>query len=69
MSDQSLRMQYSDDGGRNVSNWREEPIGEVGEYGKRISFERLGQFRQRTVRIQCSSPRKRDFLGVVGVIK
>jgi hypothetical protein len=69
VSDQFLRLSYSDDGGHNQSNWREEPIGEVGEYGKRITFDRLGQFRQRTVRIQCSSPRKRDFLGVVGVVK
>lgn len=68
MSDQYLRMGYTDDS-RNEVNWRQEPIGEVGEYGKRISFERLGQFRQRTVRIQISSPRKRDFLGVVGVVK
>ncbi len=65
--DHWLRIRYSDDGGHNLSNWRQESIGKVGEYGTRIVFDRLGQFRQRT--ITCSSPRKRDFLGVVGTIK
>lgn len=69
MSDQYLRMRYSDDGGHNLSNWREESIGEVGEYGKRVIFDRLGQFTQRTVTISCSSPRRRDFLGMVGTIR
>lgn len=69
MSDHYLRMQYSDDGGHNQSNWREESIGDVGQYTTRVIFDRLGQFTQRTVTIQCSSPRRRDYLGMVGTIK
>lgn len=69
MTDQYLRMAYADDGQPNFSNWQEEPIGEVGEYGKPITFTRLGSFRQRVVRLTCSSPRRRDLLGAVVVLK
>lgn len=69
MSDQYLRMAYADDGQPNFSNWQAEPIGEVGEYGKRITFTRMGSFRQRVVRLTCSSPRRRDILGAVAVLQ
>jgi len=69
MSDQYVRVQFADDGQPIFDNWREEPIGEVGEYGKRITFTRLGSFRQRVVRIRCSSPRRRDLLGAVVVLQ
>lgn len=69
MSDQYVRVQFADDGQPIFDNWREEEIGEVGEYGKRITFTRLGSFRQRVVRIRCSSPRRRDLLGAVVVLQ
>jgi hypothetical protein len=65
MSDSSVRLQYSDDGGENWSNWEQESIGEVGEYGTRPVFTRLGSTYQRVWRIHCSSPRRRDLLGGV----
>lgn len=65
MTDQFIRMSYADDGQPNFSNWEEEPIGEVGEYGLRVTFTRLGSFRQRVFRLQCSSPRRRDVLAAV----
>lgn len=67
--DQYIRLQYSDDGGYNWSNWDQEPIGEVGEYGKRVVFTRMGSCRQRVLRIRCSSPRKRDLLGGAVVVQ
>lgn len=69
MSDQYVRLQYSDDGQPNFSNWQEESIGEVGEYGKSITFTRLGSFRNRVIRIRVTSPRKRDVLGAVAVLQ
>lgn len=69
MSDQKVRLQYSDDGGHTLSEWREESIGKVGEYQNRVTFDRLGQFIQRTGTIRCSSPCRRDLFGVVGIIK
>lgn len=68
MTDQYVRMQYSSDGQPNFSNWDEQPIGEVGEYGLRITWTRLGDYRQRVYRFRCSSPRKRDMLELVGAV-
>lgn len=66
MSDQYVRMQYADDGQPNFGNWDNQPIGEVGQYAKRIVWTRLGSYRQRVYRFRCSSPRKRDMLALVG---
>lgn len=63
--DHFLRMQYSDDGGYNWSNWEQETIGAVGEYGTRVVFTRLGSFRNRVVRVRCTSPIRCDILGAV----
>lgn len=68
MSDSAVRLQYSDDGGYNWSNWEEESIGEVGDYQTRVVFTRLGQTIQRVWRITCSSPRRRDLMGAVVAI-
>lgn len=69
MSDNEVRMAYSDDGQPNFSNWAAEPIGEVGQYGLRIVWTRLGSARQRVYRFECSSPRKRDMLALVASIQ
>jgi len=63
--DHHIRLQYADDGHPNFSNWEEETIGATGEYGLQVVFTRLGAFRNRVMRIQCSSPRRRDVLGAV----
>lgn len=67
--DNYVRVQYSDDGGNNWSNWDQVSIGEVGEYAERPVFTRQGNTRQRVYRIRCSSPRKRDLLGAVIVVQ
>jgi len=69
MSDHYLRMQYSDDGGNNFTDWEEESIGEVGEYGQRVVFTRLGSFRNRVIRIRCTAPRRCDVLGAVAALQ
>jgi Phage stabilisation protein len=67
--DHFVRIQYSDDGGYNWSDWDQEDIGATGEYGKRIVFTRQGSTYNRTYRISCSSPRRRDLLGGAIVIQ
>jgi hypothetical protein len=67
--DHYVRLQYSDDGGYNWSNWAQEDIGATGEYGKRMVFTRQGSTRNRTYRISCSSPRMRDLLGGAVVLQ
>ena len=69
MSDQFVRMQYADDGQPNFGNWSEREIGEVGQYGLRIVWTRLGSCRQRVYKFSCSSPRRRDMLALVGAFK
>ena len=69
MSDHVVRMTYSDDGQPNFGNWQEESLGDVGQYGVRVVFTRLGQFRQRVIRIRVSSPRKRDLIGAVAKLQ
>ena len=68
-ADREVRMQYADDGQPNFSNWGAESIGEVGEYGERVAWTRLGSARQRVYRFECSSPRKRDLLTLVAVFE
>ena len=67
--DHFVRIQYSDDGGYNWSNWDQESIGATGEYGKRMVFTRQGSTRNRVYRITCSSPRRRDLLGGAVVVQ
>jgi len=69
MSDATVRLRYSDDGSHNLSEWQAESIGEVGQYGVRVVFTRLGSFYTRTLTISCSSPRRRDMLGAVAAIQ
>jgi len=67
--DHYVRIQYSDDGGYNWSNWDQEDIGATGEYGKRIVFTRQGSTYNRTYRVSCSSPRRRDLMGGAAVLQ
>lgn len=68
MSDRKVFICYSDDGGRNWSNWRERSLGEVGEYQKRVRLHLLGKFQNRIFKIRVSSPIRRDLLGAVGYL-
>lgn len=68
MPDNFVRLQYSRDGGRNWSNYKERSLGEVGEYRKRVQFHRLGQHRQAVIRFRVSSPIKATCLGAVAQI-
>lgn len=61
-TDHFVSMRYSDNGGRNWSNWKTVSLGAVGEYGKRVRYKRLGDFRNRVFEIQVSSPAQRDLL-------
>ena len=64
-----IQICYSDDGGNNWSNWREIPLGLVGEYKKRQRIRRLGSARQRVWWIQCAEPLKVNVLGAVAALE
>lgn len=64
-----ILFSYSNDGGRNFSNWRQRSIGDVGEYNKRVKFLRLGAHRQFVPRIRISDPVVADVLGAVAQVE
>jgi len=55
-SDPELMISWSDDGGRTFGNEVIGKIGPIGEYGRQIRVNRLGAFRQRSIRIAVSDP-------------
>jgi hypothetical protein len=60
--DHKVQVAYSDDFGRNFTNWKERSLGDIGEYAKRVRFFRLGRARNRIWRIRVSTPGKRDLI-------
>lgn len=56
-------LQWSDDGGKTWSNEHWAGMGAIGEYGKRIVWNRLGSFRQRVMRLTVSDPVKTVTIG------
>ena len=57
-----MLMSYSDDGGRTFTNDREGSMGDVGQYRKRIKWNRLGRFYQRVIRLRGSSAVRRAII-------
>ena len=68
MNDRKTTLSVSKDGGRNWSNPRERSLGELGEYRKRVTVERLGQSRQMVFRVRVTSPIKATILGFTAQI-
>ena len=62
-SDPQIMMMYSDDGGRTWSNelWRS--LGLIGQYKTRAIWRRLGQFRQRQIKLTISDPVRKLVMG------
>ncbi len=60
VEDPQIILQYSNDGGHTWSNERWKSMGKIGEYGKRIRWNRLGSSRNRIFRILISDPAKRN---------
>ncbi len=60
VEDPQIILQHSDDGGHTYSTERWKSMGKIGEYGKRIRWNRLGASRNRIFRILISDPAKRN---------
>lgn len=69
MTDRKVLIRYSDDGGRNWSDWMEESLGEQGQYGTRVRVWRLGRFVNRIFEVKVSSPIQRDLLTAVAYME
>jgi len=61
-SDPQAMLRYSDDGGHTWSNERWKSIGKIGEYSKRVKWNRLGQSRSRIYEVVVSDPVKRNII-------
>lgn len=58
----NLQLSWSDDGGFNWSNTMSRSLGAVGEYGRRVVFDRLGAFpNSRMLRIEYTGTNSRSF--------
>ena len=55
-------LRYSKDGGNNWSNWRKIPLGETGDFVKRVQARRLGMGRQWVFDIRVTDPVKADLM-------
>ncbi|WP_162818214.1 hypothetical protein [Aquirhabdus parva] len=51
-----LMVSWSDDYGHTWSNNRLLPLGNVGEYRKRVETRRMGAARDRVFRVRCTDP-------------
>lgn len=57
-SDPQVVLQHSDDGGKTFGNERWAGIGKIGEYRKRATWRRNGQFKQRNFKLTYTEPTK-----------
>jgi hypothetical protein len=67
-SDPQISLSWSDDGGNTWSNEHTETIGALGEYRTRVTWNRLGSFRQRTLRLTVSDPVRCVIYGAIAEI-
>lgn len=64
-----ISLQYSDDGGRNYSKEMQRTLGLVGSYRTRAIWRKLGQFRQRQMRITMTDSYRRFVIGYFADIR
>lgn len=64
MTDRNLQLRYSDDGGRNWSEWREKNLGEEGDRIIPVTFRRMGFTEHRIYQIRDVSPIRQDIVAV-----
>jgi hypothetical protein len=57
-----IDFRYSKDGGRNWANWRKLPMGNTGDFVRRLQMRSLGQGRQWVFDIRVTDPVKADIL-------
>ena len=58
----TIQLRYSDDGGENLSNWRNLPSGETGGFLQPLIVRRLGMTRHRIWEVMDTSDTAQDVL-------
>lgn len=62
MSDRKVLVAISKDGGHTWGDWRERPLGDLGQYMQRVRFRRFGVGRDFRLKIRVTSPVRADLL-------
>lgn len=62
MNDHHVLIAVTKNSSRNPSNWKKRSLGDVGEYGKTVKVNRIGDCIEAEVEIRVSSPIKRDLI-------
>lgn len=62
-SDPKMTLSWSDDGGYNFEGFISRSMGKIGEFSKRVIWNRIGSFpRQRVLKFEVSSPTRANFV-------
>lgn len=64
-----VMLTWSDDGGRTWSQSRQESLGVIGEFGKRVIFRRLGQSKSRVFKLQMTDAARLIVLGAKAKVR
>lgn len=63
-TDPVIEMRYSDNGAHQWTNWKQKPLGKIGEYLTRVRWMRLGRTRQRIFHFRITDPVRADLIAV-----
>lgn len=64
-----VMLEWSDDGGRTWSQGRQESLGAIGDYGKRVIFRRLGQSFSRVFKLRMTDAARLIVLGAKAKVR
>ncbi len=64
MSDNLIQLRYSDDGGRNWSQWRNKDLGAEGERLTPCVLRQMGRTQHRIYQFRDTSPYRHDLIDV-----
>ena len=69
MSANLIQLRYSDDGGRNWSQWRDKELGVEGDRMVPCVFRQMGRTRHRIYQIRDSSPYRHDIVAAAVILE
>lgn len=68
-SDPQIMLQISNDAGRTYGPEIWDSVGKIGEYENEVSFRRLGPFKNRVYKVECSDPVKWVFIAASAKVR
>lgn len=65
MVNRKVMISILENGGHTKKPWREKSLGELGQYGERVRFFRLGRVLNACIRVRVTSPVYMRHMGAV----